>query len=263
MKAVRIHEHGGPEILRWEDISDLKCPSDKVLVQIKAASINHLDLWVRKGFRGIPLPMIMGSDGVGIIVETGEKVEGWSSGDEVIIQPGIYCGSCTFCKQGRENYCLHFGILGETQDGTQCEFMIIDSDHLAQKPELISYEAAAAFPLVFLTAHNMLIRRAKIEQGEVVLVLGAGSGVGSAAIQIAKYIGCFVIATAGSEEKLHLAKKMGADDCINHSKEKIYRRVKELTEGLGADVIVEHVGLATWASSLRSLARGGRLVRVC
>lgn len=260
MKAVRIHEHGGPEVLRWEDISDPACPPDKVLVGIRAASINHLDLWVRRGLPRTPLPLIPGSDASGVVVEVGRDIEDWHSGDEVIIQPGTCCGQCEFCREGRENYCRDYGILGETEDGTQCELKVLGPNQLEKKPSLISFEEAAAFPLVFLTAYTMLIRRAKIGPGEMVLVLGAGSGVGSAAVQIAKSEGCQVIATAGSSEKLKLAGELGADYLINHTDETIHERVREVTNGLGADVVVEHVGEATWESSLRSLARGGRLV---
>lgn len=260
MKAVRIHEHGGPEVLKWEEIAHPQCPPDKVILKIKATSINHLDIWIRIGFPGVPLPIIPGSDGSGVIHEAGAEVEGWKPGDEVMIQPGIYCGKCKFCLRGKENYCLTFGILGESQDGTDCEYMVIEPKYFGRKPESLSFEEAAAFPLVFLTAYTMLVRRARIEEGEIVLVLGGASGVGSAAIQIAKHFGCTVIATGGNEAKLVLAKELGADHVINHTDEEIHTRVGEITERWGADIVFEHVGEATWNSSLRSLASGGRLV---
>lgn len=260
MKAVRIHEHGGPEVLRWEDITEPTCPPDRILIEIRATSINHLDLWVRKGRPRTPLPIILGSDGSGVISEVGKNTEGWQEGDPVIVQPGTYCGKCAFCMGGKENYCRNYGILGETADGTHCEFMVIDPRDLEKKPDSVSFEEAAAFPLVFLTAYTMLIRRARIQEGETVLVLGAGSGVGSAAIQIARSHGCRIIATAGSAEKLELARKLGAGDVIHHGEEKIHERVREFTSGLGVDVVVEHVGEATWKWSLKALAKGGRLV---
>ncbi|MEE2876656.1 MAG: zinc-binding dehydrogenase [Candidatus Neomarinimicrobiota bacterium] len=260
MRAVRIHEHGGPDVLKWERIEMPICSDDQVLVEVRAASINHLDIWVRKGFPGIELPLIMGSDAAGVVAEIGANVKDWSVGDEVIIQPGLYCGDCRFCRRDRENLCITFGILGETQDGSQCSYLAIDPKNLGKKDSSISFEEAAAFPLVFLTAYTMLIRRSKIEAGETVLVLGAGSGIGSAAIQIAKHFDCTVIATAGNDEKLQLASELGADHLVNHYDEKIHEKVRTITEGWGADVVFEHVGEATWASSLRSLAHGGRLV---
>lgn len=260
MKAVRIHEFGGPEVLRWEDVPEPRCPSDGVLVSIRAASINHLDLWVRGGISDISLPHIMGSDGSGTVLEAGKNVVGWRPGDEVMIQPGTYCGSCRFCREGRENYCENFGILGRHRDGTQCGILAIEPRYLQKKPAHVSFEEAAAFPLVFLTAYQMLVRRAQAQKGETVLVLGGSSGVGSAAIQIARELGCRTIATGGDDQKLELIRNLGAHHVLNHYEETIHRRVMELTEGRGADVVFEHVGGATWASSLRSLARGGRIV---
>ena len=260
MKAIRIHKCGGPEVLRWETVPDPLCLPNQVLVQMKAMSINHLDIWVRNGLFNYPLPIIMGSDGAGVIVEVGQEVEGWKVGDAVIIQPGTYCGNCQFCQKGKENICADYGILGETENGTQCELMALNSEQLERKPDFLSFEEAAAFPLVFLTSYSMLIRRAKIQNRETILILGAGSGVGSAAIQIAKLYNCRIIATGGDEKKLQLAKSLGADYVINHSAEIIHKRVKEITDGVGADIVFEHVGEATWNSSLKSLRRGGRLV---
>ena len=247
--------------MSWEDVSDPQCSPHKVLLQIKAASINHLDIWVRIGvFPNLVLPHIPGSDGSGVIVDVGSEVNGWSAGDDVMIQPGTYCSDCRFCLESKENYCLNYGIIGETENGTHCELMVLNPSQIVKKPSEISFEEAAAFPLVFLTAYGMLIRRAKIEKDETILILGAGSGIGSAAIQIAKLKGCTVIATAGSEEKLKLAKELNADFTINHSKEIIHDKVKEITGGKGVDVVVEHVGESTWESSLKSLGRGGRIV---
>lgn len=260
MKAIRIHKFGEPEVLRWETVPDPLCLPNQVLVQMKAMSINHLDIWVRNGLFNYPLPIIMGSDGAGVIVKVGQEVGGWKVDDAVIIQPGTYCGNCQFCQEGKENFCTDYGILGETEDGTQCELMALNSEQLERKPDFLSFEEAAAFPLVFLTSYTMLIRRAKIQRGETILILGAGSGVGSAAIQIAKLYNCRIIATGGDEKKLQLAKSLGADYVINHSVENIHKRVKEITGGLGVDIVFEHVGEATWNSSLKSLRKGGRLV---
>lgn len=260
MKAVRIHEFGGPDVLKWEEVPEPPCPRDGVCVRVRAASINHLDLWVRSGNSDVALPHIMGSDASGTVIEVGEEVKGWQPGDEVMIQPGTYCGSCRFCREHRENYCINFGILGRTRDGTQCEIVALEPRYLERKPPSISFEEAAAFPLVFITAYQMLIRRARVKKGEIVLILGASSGVGSAAVQIAREAGCTIIATGGNTEKLELARNLGAHHVVNHLSETVHRRVREITKGAGADVVFEHVGAATWPSSLRSLARGGRIV---
>ncbi|NHZ85684.1 MAG: alcohol dehydrogenase catalytic domain-containing protein [Planctomycetia bacterium] len=184
MKVVRIHQHGSIDVLKYEDIPIPPINQDQCLVKIKAAALNHLDIWVRKGIPGVPLPMIMGSDGAGIVEKIGAKVLDISVGDRVLIQPLTYCGTCRWCKQDKENYCERWGILGENQDGTQCEYIAINTDHLRIIPKGMSFEEAAAFPLVAETSYTMLIDRAKIEHGETVFVWGASSGVGSMAIQI-------------------------------------------------------------------------------
>lgn len=260
MKAVRIHEHGGPEVLRWEDVAQPEPGRGEVVVCIKAAAMNHLDLWVRQGFPGIPLPMILGSDGAGVVQATGKDVQDFSPGDEVVVQPLTYCGECRFCDQGRENYCDKWGIVGENGDGTQCEFMVLEAKYLRPKPANLTFEEAAAFSLTSQTAYAMLVRRANIQAGETVLVWGAGSGVGSMAIQIAKVKGCRVIAMAGSEDKIELGKSLGADLVLNYRVSDVASAVKKFTEGQGVDVVFEHVGRATWDISLKVLGKGGRLV---
>ncbi len=260
MKAVRIQKHGGVNVLNWEECPDVSPHAGQVKVKIKAAAMNHLDIWVRKGLPGLPLPMILGSDGAGVISEVGEGVTGFSEGDPVIIQPLSYCGTCRFCQTGRENYCISIGIYGEHKDGTQCENMVIQADHVRPKPEQLSFEAAAAFSLTAQTAYAMLVRRAKIQSGETVFIWGAGSGVGSMAIQIAKVKGCTVITSAGNDEKVALGKSLGADSVINYQKENVSKQVKAFTNGNGVDVVFEHVGPATWDTSLKILGKGGRLV---
>ena len=192
MKAVRIHQHGGFDVLKYDELPIPTINQKQCLVKIKAAALNHLDLWVRKGIPGVPLPMIMGSDGAGIVEKVGKEVSDYSEGDRVLIQPLTYCGECRWCKQNKENYCEKWGLFGENQDGTQCEYMAINADHLRIIPEGMSFEEAAAFPLVAETSYTMLIDRANIQSGETVYIWGASSGVGSMAIQIAKAMGCKV-----------------------------------------------------------------------
>ncbi len=260
MKAVRIHQHGGIDVLKYEDISIPDIKQNQCLIEIKATALNHLDIWVRKGIPGVPLPMIMGSDGSGIVEQIGKEVSDFSRGDKVLIQPLTYCGKCRWCKQDKENYCEKWGIFGENQDGTQCEYMAIDADHLRITPEGMSFKEAAAFPLVAETAYTMLIDRANIQKGETVFVWGASSGVGSMAIQIAKAIGCEVITAVGNAQKGDFAEKLGADIIVNYKNDNIVKVVKECTDHRGVDVVVEHVGTKTWETSLRILGKGGRIV---
>jgi len=260
MKAARIHEHGGVNVLQYESVPEPKSNRTGVVVQIKASAMNHLDLWVRRGIPRVPLPMILGSDGAGVISKIGDGVSQFKVGDDVCIQPLIYCGHCRFCSRGQENYCDSLGILGENQDGTNCEYIAIPEKNVRLKPKHISFEEAAAFPLTSQTAYSMLVRRAKIKTGETVFVWGASSGVGTMAVQIAKVKGCRVIATGGNEEKRAHAKVIGADLVLDHYNDDIAKTVKAYTEGRGVDVVFEHVGKATWDTSMRILGKGGRLV---
>lgn len=242
---------------------DRPCPeSQQVLVEIKAASLNHLDLWLRRGLPGleIPLPHIPGSDASGVIAEVGSEIKDWNVGDEVVIQPGTFCGACDHCLAGREDMCASYGILGETEPGVQRQYLCLPPANIGPKPKNLSFVEAAALPLASLTAWNMLKNRAKLLKGETLLVLGAGSGVGSMAVQMGRYLGARVIATAGSEEKQKLAFSLGADEVLNHRQEGFSKQVKALTKGRGANVVFEHIGESTWTESVKSLSRGGRLV---
>ncbi len=262
MRAARIHNHGGPEVLQIDDIPEPICPSDGVKVKIHAASLNHLDIWIREGIPGLPieLPLIPGSDGSGEIVEVGAEISGWKVGDAVVIQPGTFCGNCDFCRKGQENYCIHYGIIGETVNGTDCDYFITKPENLHKKAHHLSWEEAASLQLVSMTAYQMLIPRANLQKGETVLIYGATSGIGSAAIQIAKHIGASVITTVGSEEKQAHAEKMGADFVILHSQDNWIKEVKKITGRQGIQVIFEHIGQATWQNSMRLLGKGGRVV---
>jgi NADPH:quinone reductase-like Zn-dependent oxidoreductase len=262
MKAIVYSEHGGPEVLRYTDVAKPQIDASEVLVRVRACALNHLDLFLRRGLPGIkiPLPHIPGSDIAGEVAEIGEKVTGVKVGERVLLQPGISCGRCAQCLAGNDNQCCQYMLFGQMVDGGCAEYVKSPAVNLVPMPENLSFEEAAAFPLVSLTAWHMLITRAQLKPGETVLVLGAGSGVGGAAIQIAKATGARVIATAGTKEKVKKGKELGADSMILHSENDIADEVKRLTNRRGVDVVFEHVGQATWEQSLRSLAPGGRLV---
>ena len=260
MKAVRIHEFGGPEVLRYEDIPEPQLRSDQVLVRIKACAMNHLDLWVRKGLPGVKLPHILGSDVAGEIVEVGEYVSGFKPGQRVLLAPMHFCGHCEKCVAGLQNQCPQFSVLGNAVDGGNCELIAVSAVTVVPFPNCLDFDQAASVPLVFTTAWHMLVGRAGIRPGQTVLVLGANSGVGIAGIQVSKLFNCTVIATAGDDHKADLARKIGADYVINHYQQKISEEVRRITNKEGVDIVMEHVGPATWDESLRSLKPAGTLV---
>jgi NADPH:quinone reductase-like Zn-dependent oxidoreductase len=237
VKAVRIHEDGGPEVLRYEDVEDPTPAHGEVLVELRAASLNHLDVWIRKGLPSVPKPRILGADGAGVIAGTGERV---------VINPGIVSG-------GR----VH--IIGETMDGTHAELIAVPRDYVHPIPDDLSFEEAAAFPLVFETAYRMLVTRAHLQPGEWVLVWGIGGGVATAALAIAKALGASVVVTSSSDEKLERARELGADAGVNHATGDVVAAVKELTDG-GAHVVVDAVGEATWRRTLDAARPEGRIV---
>jgi NADPH:quinone reductase-like Zn-dependent oxidoreductase len=236
--AVRIHEDGGPDVLRYEEAPDPVAGKGEVLVELRAASLNHLDLWIRKGLPSVPKPRILGADGAGIRVDTGERV---------VINPGIEHGD------GR------ITVVGEHSDGTHAELVAVPEANVYPLPDDIPFEDAAAFPLVFETAYRMLVTRAGLQADETVFVWGIGGGVATAALAIAKALGARVIVTSSSEAKLVRARELGADETIDHASEDVKARVKEFTAGRGADVVIEHVGEATWRTSLDVAAQNGRI----
>ena len=262
MKAIVFHQHGGPEVLKYEDAPEPKLRANEVLVRVKACALNHLDLWVRRGLPNVPIPLphIPGSDIAGEIAKIGADVTNVRVGQKVVLAPLVSCGKCPACLAGLDNYCRQATNLGYMIDGGCAEFVRAPEVNCLPYPENLKWEEAAAIPLVFQTAWHMLITRAELQPGEDVLILGAGSGVGSAAIQIAKFFGARVITTAGSDEKLAKAKELGADHLINHKSQKIRDEVRRITGKRGVDVVFEHVGTATWEDSLASLAPAGRLV---
>jgi len=260
MKAVRIHEFGGPEVLRFEDVPDPQPRQDQVLVRVKACALNHLDIFVRKGLPGVKLPHILGSDIAGEIVTVGEYLTGFKPGQRVVLAPMHFCNHCAKCVAGLQNQCAEFTVLGNLVDGGNCELIAVPAVNVIPIPDSLDFDQAASVPLVFLTAWHMLVGRAGIRPGQTVLVLGGGSGVGIAAIQIAKLFHARVITTAGDETKLEKARALGADHGINHYKQKISQEVRAITNKAGVDIVVEHVGAATWDESMKSLKPGGTIV---
>jgi NADPH:quinone reductase-like Zn-dependent oxidoreductase len=261
MKAVRFHQHGGPEVLCYEDAPDPGLAPGEVLVRVRACALNHLDVWGRRGLPGIhiPMPHITGSDIAGDVVSSA-AADG-PVGRRVMLQPGVSCGRCLACLSGRDNECPRYEVLGYVnRAGGYAEYVTVPRQNLIPIPDGIDYVQAAAFPLTFLTAWHMLMTRAGLTRGEDVLVLAAGSGVGQAAIQIAVLHGARVFATAGSADKLERARALGAFEVIDHNRQDIAEEIKRLTNKRGVDIVIEHVGEATWAKSVRALARGGRLV---
>ncbi|MFO1053739.1 MAG: zinc-binding dehydrogenase [Planctomycetota bacterium] len=262
MRAALVREHGGVERILFEDRDVPAVGPGEVRVRIRAAGLNHLDTWVRRGVPGhtFPLPLVLGSDGAGVIDALGDGVAKLAIGDEVVIFPGTSCGVCAACVSGVDQLCREYRILGEARDGTCAEFVVVPSANLAPKPASLDFVAAASFALVFQTAWTMLVRKASLRAGETVLVHAGGSGVGSAAVQIARLFGATVIATAGSPAKCAQAKALGADEVIDHTASDFYEVVRRITGKRGVDVVFEHVGAATFERSMRCLARGGRLV---
>jgi zinc-binding alcohol dehydrogenase/oxidoreductase len=247
VKAVRIHEDGGPEVLRYEDAEDPVAGPGQVLIRLHAASLNHLDIWMRRGLPSVPKPRILGADGAGVVEGLGAGADSFETGDRVLINPGLDDGA---------------RIVGEHMDGTHAELISIPAENVYRIPESLSFEEAAAFPLVFETAYRMLVTKARLQEGEWVLVWGIGSGVGSAAFVIAKALGARTIVTSSSADKLDRARELGADATANHAEEDVAAVVKEATGGAGANVVVEHVGEATWKTSLQAAGPNGRIV-VC
>jgi NADPH:quinone reductase-like Zn-dependent oxidoreductase len=264
MKAIAIRAHGGPEAVSLVELPDPTPGSGQVVVAVKAAAQNHLDIWVRIGWPGLKLafPHVLGSDVAGVIEAIGPGVEGMKVGDAVVVNPSLGCGRCERCLSGNENLCRRFAILGEHVSGGMAEKLAVPARNVLPKPANLSFVEAAAIPLTFMTAWHALVERARVRLGETVLVHAAGSGVGVAAVQIAKLHGARVIATAGSDEKLRRAKDLGADEVVNYETQDFVQEVKRLTDKRGVEVVFEHVGKKTWEKSILSAGIGGRIVTV-
>ena len=262
MKAVLIHSHGGPEVLEYTDIPEPQLRADEVLVRVRAAALNHLDLFVRGGIPGVKFsfPHILGSDAAGEVVAVGELCRRVTPGQRVLLSPGLSCRQCLACLEGRDNECRSYTLFGTGVPGVNRELVNAPEYAVIPIPDSLDYQRAAAAPLVFVTAWHMLMTRAGLRPGEDVLVLAGSSGVGMAAIQLAKWLHCRVIATAGSEEKMARCQELGADFVLNHYRDQVTTEVRRLTAKRGVDVVFEHVGSATWDRSRECLAPSGRLV---
>jgi NADPH:quinone reductase-like Zn-dependent oxidoreductase len=260
MKAILIREHGGLDKLEMAEVPDPVARPGEAVVRVRAVALNHLDIWLRRGVPGhkFPLPMIPGSEVAGVVESVDDPR--WKAGDEVIVAPGYSCGFCVACLSGNDPLCRNFGMFGETVSGGAAEKIAVPIRNLIRKPESLSFAEAAAVPLDMLTAWHMLVARAQLRPGETLLVQAGGSGVGSAAIQIAKLWGATVYATAGTSAKASRAKALGADETIVYTEVDFVDEVRRLTSKRGVDVVFEHVGGETFERSLRALAKGGRLV---
>lgn len=259
MKAIRIHQHGGSDVLRTDTIDQPELRNGYVKIKVKSAALNHLDIFVREGIPGLSLPLIMGSDAAGEIVECAADVTSFHPGDQVIVIPFRINPDDPLFLHNKENLSGNYQIRGEHCDGVQAEYVSVGQEFVMKKPENINWHQAAAFPLVSLTAYHMLVAKVNLQAGQWILIHGASSGVGSAAIQIAKSLGANVIASTSTQEKAALAEKLGADYVINHQEVPTGKTAKEFSNG-GVDVVFEHTGEKTWKESLRALRTGGKIV---
>lgn len=261
MRAILMEARGGPEVLKPGEVPTPEPGPKEVRLRVKAAALNHLDIWVRKGVASpkLPLPHVLGADASGVVDAVGPGVTGFAPGDEVVVNPGLSCGHCERCLAGEDNLCSRYEILGEHRWGAYAEYLVVPEVNLVRKPQNLSFVEAAAIPLTFLTAWQMVVDKLGVRPGDDVLVMAAGSGVSVAAIQIAKLFGARVIATAGSEDKLRRAKALGADETVNYTHPDWPKEVRRLTGGKGADKVVDHTGALYFEGVIKATANGGRI----
>ncbi|MBN2314743.1 MAG: zinc-binding dehydrogenase [Sedimentisphaerales bacterium] len=263
MKAAMIHKHGGVDCVTVGEFPDPKVGEGDVVLEVRSAALNHLDIWIRKGRPGVQLdmPHVLGSDGAGVIAEVGPKTHGINIGDEVIVNPGLSCGCCESCRRGQQSECLTFGIVGMSRPGTFAEKVAVPFQNVYPKPDHLSFDEAAALPLAYQTAWRMLMTRAGLRAGETVLIHGIGGGVALAGLQLAKLAGAEVIVTSSSDEKLSRAKAIGADHVVNYQAiDDLIGTIKDITKGCGVDIVMDSVGAATWSTNFGVVRRGGRIV---
>jgi len=262
MKAAVIGEHGDLDVLEVKDIPEPTCGPDEVVLKVLCAGLNHLDIWVRQGRPGaeLKMPHVFGSDAVGVVEAVGERVDSATVGEEVVLYPGLGCGHCEFCIRGRQNLCTSFGIIGLSRPGTYAEKVAVPAANVCAKPAHMSHEEAGGFVLAYLTAWHMLVGRAGVRAGDVVLIHGIGGGVALCALQLARLLGAEVIVTSSSDDKLTRARELGAHHTINYRKEEVPERVGDITVGRGVDVAFDTVGAATWPLDFACVRRGGTIV---
>jgi NADPH:quinone reductase-like Zn-dependent oxidoreductase len=263
MRAIVMYKRGGPDVLTYEpDFPAPKIGPEDVLIRVRACGMNHVDIFTREGEQAVrpPLPHILGMEVAGDVVAVGERVTGVQVGDRVLPPASVTCGRCEWCRRGVENLCPQMQVLGRTRHGGYAEYLAVPDRNILILPPSLNYEQAAALTVAFGTAWHMLVTRGRVQLGETVLILAAGSVVGSAAIQVAKLFGCRVIATASTDEKLAKARELGADEVINYAHEHFDRRARQFTNGRGVDIVIEHVGADTWKHSVAALAPMGRIV---
>ena len=260
MEALFFEKHGGTDVLQYGERPTTEPGPGEVRVAIRAAAMNHLDIFVRDGIPDVPLPQIPGADGAGVIDKLGEGVEGWKPGDPVLIQPGLFCNACEFCRGGEQSLCVTFRILGEHAAGTFAEFVVVPARNVFAIPSGLTFEEAAAFPLVYQTAWRMIVTRGAVRPGQTVLIHGAGGGAGGAALEIALLCGARVFATTHGEEKLRRIREAGAEWVFDYQTGDVGRAVRAQTQKRGVDVVIDSVGEKTWMSSLQAVCKGGRIV---
>jgi NADPH:quinone reductase-like Zn-dependent oxidoreductase len=262
MKAAVIHEHGGVDVVRVEDIDAPTPGPGEVVLQVLCAGLNHLDVWVRNGRPGVQLqmPHVLGSDAVGVVTAVGAGVERPKAGEQVVVNPALSCGHCEFCRRGEQSLCVSFGIMGLSRPGTFAEQVVVPAGNCYPRPAHMSDEEAGAFALVYVTAWRMLMTRAQVKPGETVLIHGIGGGVATSALQFAKLIGAEVLVTSSSHDKLSRAKSLGADHVLNYEKENVVKWIEQVTCGRGVDVAIDAVGAAAWPLDIACLRKGGRIV---
>ena len=263
MKAAMIRKFGNLDVVEVGDLPVPKIGPQQVLVKVRAAALNHLDIWVRSGVvPGLDMtkPHILGCDGAGEVAEVGAEVKRWKVGDEVVLNPGISCGRCEFCLRGEQSECEVFRVLGEQVDGTFAEYVAVPEVNVYRKPAHLTWQETAAYPLVFVTAWRMLVNRAQLKPGETVLIPGIGGGVATAALVICNFLGCPAIVTSSSAEKLAKAKQLGAVLGLDYTKEELVPKVREYTQKRGVDVVCDSIGGETWDKHIQCLCKGGRIV---
>jgi len=262
MKAAVIYEHGELDRIKVEELPEPKPGKNEVILDVKSAGLNHLDIWVRKGRLGLALsmPHILGCDAAGVVVDAGSDVTNVKIGDEVILNPAISCGSCEYCNRGEQSECLSFGIVGMSRPGTFARRVAVPARNVHPKPAFMNFDQAGAFALACLTAWRMLFTKAQIEPGQTIIIHGIGGGVAICALQLAKLVGACVIVTSSSDKKLNGARQIGADYTINYKTTNVADSVKDLTSGRGVDVVIDTVGAATWPVDLTVVRRGGKII---